>query len=83
MVLVADVRRLVRRLSGGARMRHPGAVATAFIGAFDAETVLVEPERDRAAAPYIDPVDDRHHRPAAEAGRHLADNRIKAAAFDR
>ena len=64
-------------------MRHPGAVAAAFIGALDADTILVDPERDRAAPPHIDPVDDRHHRPAAEAGRHLADNRIKAAAFDR
>ena len=31
----------------------------------------------------FDPVDDRHHRAAAEAGRHLADDRVDPAAFDR
>ena len=62
-------------------MRHPGAVAAALIGAFDGDAVAVEPEGDRPAPPGIDPIDDRHHRAAAKAGRSLADNRVEATAL--
>ena len=64
-------------------MGHPGAIAAALVGAFDNDALGDEPKCDRAASPGIDPVDDRHHRAAAESGRHLADNGIEPAASDR
>src|SRR5215475_13944344 len=64
-------------------MRDPGAVAAVLIGAFDGDAVLVEPQRDRAAPPRVDPVDDRHQGPAAEAGRDLADDGVYPGAFNR
>src|ERR1700732_4727513 len=66
-----------------ARMGNPGPVAAALIGAFDADAGPGEPERRGAAPPAIDPVDDRHHRSAVKAGRHLADYRIEPGASDR
>src|SRR5437899_1023617 len=64
-------------------MRDPGAIATGFIGAFDSDPVFVEPQRYGTTPPRIDAIDDRHHRAAAKAGRHLTDDRVDSVAFNR
>src|ERR1700756_3007931 len=64
-------------------MRNPGAIAAGLIGAFDDDASLVEPQCHGTAPPRIDAIDDRHHRAAAKAGRHLADDSIDPAASDR
>jgi hypothetical protein len=64
-----------------ARVRYPRAIAASLVGAVDGDAVGVEPQRNRAAPPRIDPVDHRHHRPAANPCRHLTNDRIKPAAF--
>jgi hypothetical protein len=53
-------------------MWHPGAFAAAVIGAEDADFTGIEPQRDRAAAPIVDTVDDRDALAARESGRGLA-----------
>ena len=70
-------------LALGAGVWDPGAIAALLVGTFDGDAVSIEPQRDRAAPPGIDPVDHWHHRAAAEPGRHLADDSVEAAAFER
>src|SRR5207249_659605 len=65
------------------RVGDPGAVAAAGIGAFDGDAAGFEPQRDRALAPAVDPVDHRDLRTALEPRRHLRDDRIDRVARHR
>src|SRR5215472_4934299 len=80
---VSSETRLSLRLGLRSRMRHPGPVAAALIGALDRDAVLVEPERDRAALIGVDAVDHQHERAAAEARRDLAHDRVEPVALGR
>src|SRR5579871_4205042 len=64
-------------------MRDPGPVAAALVGTLDGDAVAFEPQCHCAAPPHVDAVDDWDDGAATEAGWHLGDDRIDAAAFGR
>jgi hypothetical protein len=72
----ARLLRWLGRFLGGNGMRDPGPVAAAVIRANHLYPAGVKPQRDRAAPPIVDPVDDRDLLTARKPGRRLADDRI-------
>src|SRR6202041_3357255 len=74
--------RIVRFLAGN-RSRDPRPVSAAVIGADHLDPIRIQPQRDRAAPPIVDAVDDGDLLAASEAGRHLADDRVDRVASRR